>query len=170
MRGNMKRSFCKILLTATIILGFTIVLTPGAIAQTCAKDDVVQAVNKATTYLENEGEQGLQKISKLRFCGDNYVFVNDFKGKTLMHLNSKLIGRVLIGLKDDKGKRFFAEFTKMAMSSKTTKNGKEVYNGAGWVEYRWPKPGQKKFSPKISYIKACMMGDKNVYVGAGIYK
>ncbi len=139
-------------------------------AETCSKDEVIKAVDQAVEILETEGEAGLEKVGKILFCNDNYVFVNDFSGKTLMHPKAHLIGKVLIGLKDDTGKRFFADFTKMAQTGKTEVNGKVIYNGKGWVSYRWPKPGEKSFSPKISYIRGCMMGDENVYVGAGIYE
>lgn len=134
------------------------------------KGEVEKAVEEAVTILEKEGEAGLEKVGKIRFGAGNYVFVNDLNGKTLMHIKSHLIGKVLIGLKDDTGKRFFAAFTKVAKSSQTTENNKTVYNGSGWASYRWPKPGEKDFSPKISYIKGCLMGHKNVYVGAGIYE
>jgi signal transduction histidine kinase len=118
-------------------------------------------------------------FSSTLFAGDsctkeevikNYVFVNDFEARTLMHIKPHLIGKVLIALKDDTGKRFFMDFTKKAQSSQATKNGKTYYNGSGWVSYRWPKPGEKSFSPKVTYIKGCLMGDKNVYVGAGYYE
>lgn len=136
----------------------------------CSKADVENAVNQAVAILEKDGPAGLSTVGTLGFCGENYVFVNDLEGKTLMHKMTHLIGKVLIGLKDDTGKRFFADFTKAAQASQETKDGKTVYTGSGWVSYRWPKPGEKTFSPKVTYIKACMMGDKNVYVGAGIYE
>lgn len=134
------------------------------------KDDVIKAVEKAVAILEKEGAAGLEKVSKIRFGNNNYVFVNDLNGKTLMHIKTHLIGKVLLGLKDDTGKRFFADFTKVAKSKKMTKNGETYYSGKGWASYRWPKPGEKTFSPKISYIQGCRMGDTNVYVGAGIYE
>ncbi|MFZ1984243.1 MAG: cache domain-containing protein, partial [Desulfatitalea sp.] len=90
-------------------------------------------------------------------------------GKTLMHIKAELIGKVLIGLKDDTGKRFFADFTEKTQAGQATKNGITYFNGAGWVDYRWPKPGEQAFSPKSSYVKGCLMGQENVYVGAGIY-
>ena len=138
--------------------------------ETCTRDDVVKAVDEAVAILETEGTPGLEKVGKILFCGDNYVFVNDLSGKTLMHIKPHLIGKVLIGLKDDTGKRFFADFTKIAQSSETTKNGTTYFNGSGWASYRWPKPGEKTFSPKVSYIKGCLMGNENVYVGSGIYE
>jgi methyl-accepting chemotaxis protein len=135
----------------------------------CGKDAVKTAVDKAVEILEKEGLAGLEKVGAMRFCDGNYVFVNDLKGKNRMHIKKKLIGKQLIGLKDDTGKRFFADFSEMAKSSQTTRNGVNYFNGAGWVDYRWPKPGEKTFSSKTSYIKGCLMGDENVYVGAGIY-
>lgn len=135
----------------------------------CTKEDVVKAVEQAVQLLEAEGEAGLEKIGGITFCGNNYVFVNDLKGKTLMHAKKKLIGKVLIQLKDDQGKRFFADFGEVAKSSKKEENGVTYYNGSGWVDYRWPKPGEKTFSSKTSYIKGCRLGTDSVYVGAGIY-
>jgi methyl-accepting chemotaxis protein len=144
---------------------------PALAEDVCTQEKVVQAVDEAVAILEEEGDAGLEKVGQIRFCNDNYVFVNDLKGKTLMHIKPHLVGKVLISLKDDTGKRFFAEFTKVAKQSKADKiKGAKYYNGKGWVEYRWPKPGQEAFSPKVSYIRACLMGATNVYVGAGIYK
>jgi signal transduction histidine kinase len=168
MKGtmNMRKNVCFLMIVfALVLFSSTLVL-----AESCTKDDVVKAVDAAVAVLDKEGNAGLEKVGKIRFCGDNYVFVNDLNGKTLMHEKPHLIGKVLIGLKDDTGKRFFADFTEVAKSSQTTKNGKAYYNGSGWASYRWPKPGEKTFSPKISYIKGCAMGDENVYVGAGIYE
>ncbi len=135
----------------------------------CSKEDVIQAVEQAVRILEKEGPAGLEKVGAIKFCGNNYVFVNDLKGKTLMHAKRALVGKVLIALKDDKGKRFFADFSEVAKSSQKTEGGSTFYNGSGWVDYRWPKPGSKTFSPKTSYIKGCLMGTQSVYVGAGIY-
>ncbi|MBN1848925.1 MAG: cache domain-containing protein [Deltaproteobacteria bacterium] len=155
------------ILAVFFVLFFT---SPLMAESTCTKQDVVKAVDEAVAILEREGRAGLEKVGQMRFCDDNYVFVNDFKGKTLMHVMPHLIGKVLIALKDDTGKRFFADFTKMAQSSQTYKDGKVHYNGSGWVSYRWPKPNEKAFSPKISYIRGCLMDDENVYIGAGIYE
>lgn len=137
--------------------------------ETCGKEAVVQAVEQAVQILEKEGPAGLEKVGAMRFCGDNYLFVNDLKGKTLMHVKAELIGKVLIGLKDDTGKRFFAGFTEKAKTGQSTQNGITYFSGSGWVDYRWPKPGDQAFSPKSSFIKGCLMGQENVYVGAGIY-
>jgi signal transduction histidine kinase len=161
----------KLGLLFAVITGIVIFLAPpiGA-GDSCSKEEVSKAVEAASAILEADGEAGLEKVGKMQFCSGNYLFVNDLKGKTLMHIKPHLIGKVLISLKDDKGKRFFAEFTKTAKSAQGSKNGTTYYNGSGWVKYRWPKPGEKAFSPKVSYIKGCLMGKTNVYVGAGYYE
>lgn len=161
---------------AKSIFFVTIVMLVGLFSSTllagdtCSKDAVIKAVDQAVAIIEAEGKAGLEKVGKIRFCGNNYVFVNDLKGKTLMHATASLIGKELIGLKDDTGKRFFADFTKVAKSSEASKGGIKYYNGSGWVSYRWPKPGQEAFSPKVSYIRGCLLDDVSVYVGAGIYE
>ena len=162
----MKKTVCSFMVLFTAVMFSSVLFA----ADKDTKDDVIKAVDEAVAILEKDGNAGLEKVGKIRFGDGNYVFVNDLNGKTLMHIKPHLIGKVLIGLKDDTGKRFFADFTKVAKSSQTTVNGMTVYNGSGWVSYRWPLPGEKKFSPKISYIKGCLMGNENVYVGAGIYE
>jgi methyl-accepting chemotaxis protein len=162
----MKRTHWMVLGVLTLLL---MVQAPTHAQEACSKDDVVKAVNQAVQILEKEGAAGLEKVGALRFCGENYLFVNDLKGKTLMHVKAELIGKVLIALKDDTGKRFFADFTEVAKSSQATQNGTAYFNGSGWVDYRWPKPGDPAFHPKSSYVKGCLMGQENVYVGAGIY-
>ena len=162
----MRRITCLMMIVFAALI-FTVSVFAG---DTCSREKVTAAIEEAVAILEKEGVAGLEKVGKIRFCDGNYVFVNDFNAKTIMHIKSHLIGKVLVALKDDTGKRFFADFTKMAKSSQTTKDGKTCYNGSGWVSYRWPKPGEKSFSPKVTFIKGCMMGDKNVYVGAGLYE
>lgn len=165
----MKRWF-GIFILVSIIVGSPLILTSSLAQDGCGKEAVMAAVDEAVQILQDKGGDGLQQINAIRFCGDNYVFVNDLKGKNLMHVNKGLIGKVLIGLKDDTGKRFFADFSEVARSNQADQSGETYYNGSGWVEYRWPKPGEKTFAPKLTYIKACRMGKDNVYVGAGIYK
>jgi len=161
----MKKALCFLMVFLAAGL-----VSANLFAADCGKDDVVAAVDKAVAIIEKEGRVGLEKIGELRFCGNNYVFVNDLKGTTLMHIKDHLIGKNLIGLKDDTGKRFFADFTAVVKGSEKSSNGVTYYDGNGWVSYRWPKPGEKDFSPKVTYIKGCLMGSENVYVGAGIYQ
>lgn len=132
---------------------------PTAWANICSREDVMYEIELAVSILETKGEAGLNEVGKIRFCEDNYIFVTDLEGVCLMHISPQLIGKSLRHLKDDRGKYFFAEFKKVAKNY-----------GCGWVDYRWPAPGTTSpFLDKTSYIKACKMGDKDIYVGASIY-
>ncbi|MBW1722930.1 MAG: cache domain-containing protein [Deltaproteobacteria bacterium] len=90
---------------------------------------------------------------------DTYIFAIDIdKGTVIAHpIKPKLIGKKLVGIKDVNGKMFFAEFLKIAKSS-----------GEGWVSYMWPKPGEKKPSPKKTYVYR--VPGLSVALLAGIYE
>ena len=71
-------------------------------------------------------------------------------------IKPKLIGKDLSKLKDKNGNYFFIQLCE------ATKNPK-----GGWVEYLWPKPGEKKHSRKISYCRN--IPGTPYEAGAGIY-
>jgi hypothetical protein len=125
-------------------------------------------VEEAVAILAKEGEAGLEKVGEIRFCNGNYVFVNDFEARTLMHIKPHLIGKVLIALKDDTGKRFFMDFTKKAQSSQATKNGKTYYNGSGWVSYRWPKPGVTEMGNEIETFVLSRKNSSRIWLHSGL--
>jgi signal transduction histidine kinase len=69
----------------------------------------------------------------------------------------KLVGKEQSGLKDSNGKMFFLEFLNVAKEK-----------GEGWVDYTWPKPGEKTPSPKTTYVYK--VPGMNVVIGAGVYQ
>ena len=81
-------------------------------------------------------------------------------GVILMHpANPELETKSILDLKDANGKAFMREFVETANTK-----------GSGWVEYMWPKPGEKTPSKKLSHIKrAKLPTGETVLVGAGIY-
>jgi cytochrome c len=81
-------------------------------------------------------------------------------GTILMHpANPELETKSILDMKDANGKTFMREFIE------TAKN-----KGSGWVDYMWPKPGEKAPSKKLSYIKrAKIPNGETILVGAGIY-
>ncbi|MHC4885229.1 MAG: cache domain-containing protein [Planctomycetota bacterium] len=112
--------------------------------------------------MEKEGEAAFAKFkgkgSDFIFCG-TYIWIHDMTGVMRMHpIKWKMEGRALLNLKDRKGKMFFVEMNKKAGES-----------GSGWVEYVWPKPGEKAVSQKISYIKLAKHGDQEYVIGCGVY-
>jgi signal transduction histidine kinase len=87
---------------------------------------------------------------------DVYVVVYDLTGKVLAHgQNAKMVGKVLIDLKDADGKEFVKERVDLAKQ-------KDHF----WQDYKFTDPVTKKVLPKSMY---CERADETA-VCAGIYK
>ncbi|HEY5672770.1 MAG TPA: methyl-accepting chemotaxis protein [Malonomonas sp.] len=96
-------------------------------------------------------------VKNLRFEGDIYFWINDTQPKMIMHpVKPALDGQNLSESKDPDGLRLFVEMVNVA-------NAK----GAGFVEYKWPKPGKEKPQQKLSYVKK--HSDWNWIIGSGMY-
>ena len=164
----MKKSI-SVVLSIVLIACFT----SFAIAVTqVEKDEIVTAVDKTVAMLEENGNAGLANIPSIRFGQNNYVYVGDMTCTIIAHgWQPHLVGKCIMGIKDDTGFKFMAKLMEGVKSSTATKNGKTYYNGATWVTYRWPAPDDKtKFKNKVVYAKGCLMGDENVFVTAGMYE
>ena len=104
---------------------------------------------------EEAREQALEVLSRFRYDGDNYLFVQDFNGVIHVHPNSDLIGENLMDFTDKQGTALFAELIDKARE------------GGGFVEYVWPKPGSDELGQKLSY--AWPLEKWNMYIGTGFY-
>jgi len=62
----------------------------------------------------------------------------------------------VINFKDKDGKEITKEFIKVVKEK-----------GSGWIDYKFPKPGEKNPSVKSTYV---LKVDENYYVAAGYYK
>ncbi|TWC18473.1 methyl-accepting chemotaxis sensory transducer with Cache sensor [Pseudomonas sp. SJZ085] len=92
---------------------------------------------------EEAQKQAIVMVRKLRYDGDNYLWINDLGPKMLMHpTNAKLDGQDLSGFKDPDGKALFMDMVAVAKSK-----------GGGFVDYRWPKPGASEPVGKVSYVQ-----------------
>lgn len=123
---------------------------------------IVQKVEKAAELLQKEGKAAFSKFkgknSEFIFSG-TYLWVHDMSGITQMHpVKYKLEGKSTMAIKDANGKLFFAEMNKIAKEK-----------GAGWLEYMWPKPGEKTPSRKLSYVKLCKIDGTDMVIGCGAY-
>ncbi|MBN2842791.1 MAG: cache domain-containing protein [Sedimentisphaerales bacterium] len=124
---------------------------------------IIDKVTKASGLLTEKGQDAFAsfkgKDSEFIFAG-TYIWIHDMEGVMLMHpIKYKMEGKRLIGLKDKKGKLFFAEMNKIAREK-----------GQGWVSYLWPKPGETESSLKVSFVKLCKMKDgTEVVIGCGVY-
>ncbi len=116
------------------------------------------ALAKAGKISEADAQKrALELISRIRYAGDNYFWVNDLHPKMLMHPIAKnLDGKDLTNNKDPNGLALFVEFVKVAKA-----------HGAGFVEYMWPKPGHTQPVEKISYV--ALFEPWGWIVGTGVY-
>ncbi|MDO8787551.1 MAG: EAL domain-containing protein [Sulfuritalea sp.] len=99
----------------------------------------------------------LTAIRSLRYSGDEYFWINDMYPRMVMHPNQpELEGQDLSRFSDRDGKRLFVEFVAAVQD-----------NGGGFVEYKWPRPGQTGAVDKISYVKG--FEPWGWVIGSGIY-
>ncbi len=160
---RVKRKTLTALLVSCGILGLFV---PPAFSvdapQSKEAKQIVALVDKAAALTESKGKAAFPEFKKKDsdwFKGETYIFIMDMKGTTLMHpANPELETKSILDLKDVNGKAFVREFIETAKK------------GSGWVDYVWPKPGEKSPSKKVSYVKSAKMpSGETVIVGAGIY-
>ncbi len=101
--------------------------------------------------------QAMRELQSLRYEGNEYFWINDMNLRMLMHpVKPELNGKDMGDFKDPDGKPIFQMFVE-AMRK----------NGAGFVSYKWPKPGRDTPVAKISYVKAFQPW--GWLIGSGIY-
>ena len=114
--------------------------------------------------LEEKGELSKNEAQKLAIStlesvtyGNNgYLWINDIEGVMLMHPYSReYLGKSMIDYIDEQGKYIFRDIIEIAKS------------GGGFVEYYWPKPGQKYGSHKFSTVTLFESWDW--VLGTGVY-
>ena len=107
--------------------------------------------------LEEAQAQAVWAITKIRYDGGNYFWVNTTEPRMIMNpVSSQLNGTNLYNLQDKKGVYIFRDIAKVVNEK-----------GEGLVPYSWPKPGETKPAPKISYVKE--FKPWGWVVGSGVY-
>ena len=158
----------KILLAGITFLTIFIVMAsicPSMAAENevAVKEECIAKCKEAAAMVKEIGiEATLEKLNKKDgpfVWKDTYVFSIDIEsGKCLAHpFLPKAIGKVMTRNKDKQGKLYVVEFINIAKSK-----------GEGWVDYVWPKPGEKTPSTKSTYLYK--VPDMNVIMLSGIYK
>ncbi len=156
----MKRKTLALVICFIVVLcfagtGFAENLTP----QLC-KSKVIAAAK----LIEKNGDKALDAIKdpngEFRFGGGaGYVWIHNLDGIMVMHpIKPTLNGKGILEIRDVNGVYLFVSFNECVEE-----------NGAGWVPYAWPKPGQQESSPKVSYVKLAKRGSKDYVVGSGMY-
>jgi len=123
---------------------------------------VMEKVDKAAALLQKEGKAAFPKFkgkdSEFIFAG-TYIWIHDLPGLMRMHpIMYKMEGKSCIDFKDANGKLFFTAMNELVQAK-----------GSGWVDYMWPKPGEKTPSLKVSYVKLVKVEGEEFVVGCGIY-
>jgi cytochrome c len=125
------------------------------------KDEAVAMVKRVQDMFAKDGADATFKAVSDKSVAafhdrDLYPFVYDMNGNCVAHgARAALIGKNLMGLKDQDGKYLVRELIETA-------NGQ----GSGWINYKWPNPLSNKIEDKSSYVEK--MGD--YVVGVGVYR
>jgi methyl-accepting chemotaxis protein len=96
-------------------------------------------------------------LKVMRYSGKEYMWINDMQPTMVMHpIKPELDGKSLGENKDPTGKRLFVEFVNVVKA-----------DGAGYVNYMWPKPGSENPVQKVSYVKG--FAPWGWVIGSGVY-
>ena len=119
-------------------------------------------VNQAAALVDQRGRAAFDEFRKPNsewWHGNTYLFAYDDHLNVLLNpAFPKREGTNPHGEKDANGKMFHDEFLKLVQTK-----------GAGWVDYKFPKPGQTKPSQKWSYVKGFKHEELTGLIGAGFF-
>ena len=157
----MKRSLAKAL--STIAFAAAVSVPWGgaaAVGAHATRDEAVAMVKKGVAYIKANGrEKGYEEITSKdgQFRDrDLYLVVYGLDGMVWAHgANPKMVGRVLIDLRDIDGKEFVRERVQLAQTQPNF-----------WQDYKFTDPLTRKVEPKQMY---CERLDDTVVCG-GIYR
>jgi methyl-accepting chemotaxis protein len=112
---------------------------------------------KGAMPVDEAKSRALDALRAMRFGEGNYYFILGTDLHLLMQpIKPELEGKDMSDYKDPTGKRLFAEIADVVKA-----------DGAGYVPYMWPKPGQQEAVPKISYSK--LFAPWGWIIGSGVY-
>jgi methyl-accepting chemotaxis protein len=132
-------------------------LTLTVVEQSIKIAETYHAKEKAGSMTAAEAQaKASAEIKAIRY-GMEYIWINDMHPKVVMHpIKPELEGQDVSGMKDPDGKALFVEFVNVVKK-----------DGAGYVDYLWPRPGSAKPEPKRSYVKA--FSPWGWVMGSGVY-
>ncbi len=120
-------------------------------------------VTKAAALVESKGKAAFSEFRKRDsewWFGNTYLFAYDKDMNVLLNpAFPQREGTNVHGQKDANGKLFHDEMMRTAQSKE----------GAGWVDYMFPKPGQTQPSHKWSYVKGVNIDGTPGMIAAGFY-
>lgn len=154
-----QKLFATILTTLLLLYGIS-----PAMAEALSPELCKAKAKAAAALLKSEGDAALAKIKdpngEFRFAGGKgYVWIHNLDGVMVMHpIKPALDGKGLLDMRDVNGVYLFVAMNELVEEK-----------GEGWVPYAWPKPGEEKSSPKVSYVVLVEHGGKTYVAGSGMY-
>jgi methyl-accepting chemotaxis protein len=163
MLQRLNRVFTRILVLAVLALAALAALGAFAVHESRSnlyeqkKADIRHIVESALTIvtsfdkrvasgelkLEQAQAEAKKALGAIRYEGDNYIFVNDFSGTTLVNaLKPETVGQNRIDIKDPKGRYLTRDLIELGKS------------GGGHIFYdlQLPPPKSDIWVPKLSYV------------------
>jgi signal transduction histidine kinase len=142
--------------------GKRLIVGSGIYTDRTEADFVVDMVDEAVSMLERRGKAGLPLLYDPRgafLARDAYVFVLDSLGRELANpAFPNMVGRSMIDHTDADGRLVIRGMFDVV--------GRQ---GSGWVDYRWPRPGDHEPSRKSTYVRKARLDGTWVLVGSGYY-
>ena len=109
------------------------------------------------TSIAEEKQRAIEAIRALRYNDSDYLWINDMEPRMVMHPTAPAMnGQSLADYADPNGKRLFVEAVEICRR-----------DGEGDISYAWPKPGDTRPTPKLSYVK--LVPEWGWVIGSGVY-
>ncbi|MCO7189693.1 MULTISPECIES: methyl-accepting chemotaxis protein [unclassified Pseudoalteromonas] len=116
-----------------------------------------QAMRQGILSEDDAKAAALDALKNLRYDENNYFWVNDHFPRMVMHpFKPQLNGQSVRDSKDPDGVALFQEMVAVVDAQE-----------AGFVPYKWPKPGKSDPVDKISYVKG--FAPWQWIIGSGVY-
>ena len=131
--------------------------------QTDINNKTKKLVEEAVILIEEKGEAAFPEFREKEtkwFNNDTYVFVWRTNGIRVVYppdLEGE--GQNMSTLIDATGKEIGRQFIEIALSE----------DGEGWIDYKWPKPGEIEPSNKKAFLKLVIYDENAFLVGSGFY-
>jgi methyl-accepting chemotaxis protein len=118
----------------------------------------VALTKDGTLTREQAQAQAVAVIESMRYDGSKgYFWINDMQPKVIIHpAKPELNGQDVSKVKDGDGGYIFVRLVDIVKRS-----------GAGFADYNWPKPGEKKPVAKVAYVRG--VPEWGWVLGTGLY-
>ncbi len=119
--------------------------------------EAVALVQKVIASIKANGRQKtIDDVNAKKYVDrDMSVTIISLEGVTLANLNTKLVGKNVLEIKDSNGKAFVKEGIEAVKKQ-----------GHAWIDFQWPNPLTQKIEAKSTYSEKY----EDLFISCGIYK